>query len=429
MKIKEVEKRCGLSSKTIRFYEDKGLLNVQRSANSYREYTEDTILQLKKIKLLRKLGIPIADILAWQKEEYTLQELLFQQLIELEKNHHHTEITKNICQDILKKEELLQQPDHILETVDFIHTKEFHTFLKDVHLLSQPSLFTQLLFSLIFLGPILFLFINIADNNQDKLLLNALVALVAAGILAISWFAYAQHRKEHKEVKKGTGLAILGLVGCVALGLGFVVGIGALQEFLFVNDEYLMFTSPRVFQVLPFFFMVEVIVFAFAFIYRKKKNKDFQDFVFFQNFILRHKWIFLVINIVIFYLCLCNIAVVYPERIEVRRFYQPFAHSYSLQDIDHVETGFFDQHFNLLQEHKGDFYYTIHFTDGTSIAISQPTPAKKQKYTDHTYLEIEEYDAYLMKHNIRKKSSEKNYNANVLGQEYRERFLNIVRNK
>lgn len=62
MKIKAVEELLGLSRANIRFYEDKGLLSPDRSENRYREYSEADIERLKKIIILRKLGVSIEDI-------------------------------------------------------------------------------------------------------------------------------------------------------------------------------------------------------------------------------------------------------------------------------------------------------------------------------------------------------------------------------
>ena len=38
MKIKQVEELVGITRKNIRFYEEQGLLNVERAENGYREY-------------------------------------------------------------------------------------------------------------------------------------------------------------------------------------------------------------------------------------------------------------------------------------------------------------------------------------------------------------------------------------------------------
>lgn len=62
MKIKQVEELVGITSKNIRFYEEQGLLTPERAENGYREYHEENIKTLKKIKLLRKLGVPVEEI-------------------------------------------------------------------------------------------------------------------------------------------------------------------------------------------------------------------------------------------------------------------------------------------------------------------------------------------------------------------------------
>lgn len=59
MKIQELERRTGLERPSIRFYEKEGLLNPKRLENGYREYTEDDAQLLKRIKLLRRLGMSV----------------------------------------------------------------------------------------------------------------------------------------------------------------------------------------------------------------------------------------------------------------------------------------------------------------------------------------------------------------------------------
>ncbi|APQ97613.1 MerR family transcriptional regulator [Clostridium botulinum] len=62
MKIKDAERLTGLSQKTIRYYESEGLISVKRNSNSYREYDENNINKLRRIKVLRKLDVPISTI-------------------------------------------------------------------------------------------------------------------------------------------------------------------------------------------------------------------------------------------------------------------------------------------------------------------------------------------------------------------------------
>lgn len=63
MNIKETEKITGISKQNIRFYESNGLLKPKRNQdNNYREYDENDVILLNKIKLLRKLDFSITEI-------------------------------------------------------------------------------------------------------------------------------------------------------------------------------------------------------------------------------------------------------------------------------------------------------------------------------------------------------------------------------
>ena len=62
MKIKQVEELVGITRKNIRFYEEQGLLQVERAENGYREYGLKDVDRLLEIRLLRKLSIPIEDM-------------------------------------------------------------------------------------------------------------------------------------------------------------------------------------------------------------------------------------------------------------------------------------------------------------------------------------------------------------------------------
>lgn len=84
MKIKHVEELVGISKKSIRFYEEQGLLSPERAENGYREYHEADIKRLKQIKLFRKLAIPIEEIKKVLSGERSLETCLEYHLEELE---------------------------------------------------------------------------------------------------------------------------------------------------------------------------------------------------------------------------------------------------------------------------------------------------------------------------------------------------------
>ena len=62
MKINEVEQLVGVTKRNIRFYEKEGLLSPGRTDNGYRDYGEADVEALRKIKLLRKLDVPLEEI-------------------------------------------------------------------------------------------------------------------------------------------------------------------------------------------------------------------------------------------------------------------------------------------------------------------------------------------------------------------------------
>lgn len=91
MGIKEMEKQTGISSQNIRYYEKQGLLSPKRNPeNGYRIYGEEAE-QLKRIKLFRKLDMPIEDIRRMLSREQSLQEALTAQKKRQEKEKKHLE--------------------------------------------------------------------------------------------------------------------------------------------------------------------------------------------------------------------------------------------------------------------------------------------------------------------------------------------------
>ena len=84
MKLKEVCTETGLSRKTIRLYEEKGLLiphMEHRNGRDYREYTPEDIRKLKTIALLRRAWFTMDEIKQMMDDPDTIQDI-FPQYIE-----------------------------------------------------------------------------------------------------------------------------------------------------------------------------------------------------------------------------------------------------------------------------------------------------------------------------------------------------------
>ena len=61
MTIKEIEELSGMPRANIRFYEAEGLLRPDRDANGYRNYSEEDLRILQKIRLLRALHVSLPE--------------------------------------------------------------------------------------------------------------------------------------------------------------------------------------------------------------------------------------------------------------------------------------------------------------------------------------------------------------------------------
>ncbi|MBE6650033.1 MAG: MerR family transcriptional regulator [Ruminococcaceae bacterium] len=103
MKINDVEKITGLTQKAIRLYENKGLIVVLRDVNGYRNYSEENILTLKEIKLLRSVGVPIADIKLYLCEVMSLEEVIARLKSEILKESGKNSENYRICEKISDK--------------------------------------------------------------------------------------------------------------------------------------------------------------------------------------------------------------------------------------------------------------------------------------------------------------------------------------
>lgn len=112
MTIKEVEQLTELKKANIRYYEDEGLLTPKRNVqNNYREYGEEDVEILLKVKVLRVLGISVQDIRRLQKEEITLPMLMERRKESLKEEAQEIEILKGLC-------DKLENSGNSFETLD-----------------------------------------------------------------------------------------------------------------------------------------------------------------------------------------------------------------------------------------------------------------------------------------------------------------------
>lgn len=100
MTIKEIENLSGMTRANIRFYETEGLLRPARNSNGYRNYSEEDLNTLQKIRLLRTLHLSLDDIRSVSLSQSTLTEVLSLHIPHLKKSAEDLEHCRSICSQI-----------------------------------------------------------------------------------------------------------------------------------------------------------------------------------------------------------------------------------------------------------------------------------------------------------------------------------------
>ena len=112
MKINEVEALVGITKKNIRFYEAEGLLAPRRnSENGYRDYGEAEVDALRRIKLLRKLGVPLEDIRQMLSGAHTVGDGMRRHLVTLERERQNLDAAARLCGELADCQERLADLD------------------------------------------------------------------------------------------------------------------------------------------------------------------------------------------------------------------------------------------------------------------------------------------------------------------------------
>ena len=114
MTIKELEQELEIPRATIRFYEKEHLIAPKRSENSYREYSEEDVITLKKIIILWKIGLSVCDIKNLLDGTFTLQPLLEKNISELQNQIKELEGAISVCQIMQDRNEEISGLDTTL---------------------------------------------------------------------------------------------------------------------------------------------------------------------------------------------------------------------------------------------------------------------------------------------------------------------------
>ena len=205
MKIKQVEELVGITSKNIRFYENQGLLTPERAENGYREYHEQNIEALKKIKLLRKLGISVEEIRAVLNHSRSLEDCLEKHLAVLEKERENLlnmqRLSDAILQqrdsiDTLNTNEWLDEMEKLeKEGVDFVDVSKI-----DIRMKKKMGAVIGGAVMIVFMLAMIGFFLWV--NSQETLPVGILIVFVGIPVIVIICIIAAL-RSRIKEIEGG----------------------------------------------------------------------------------------------------------------------------------------------------------------------------------------------------------------------------------
>ena len=201
MKIKQVEELVGITRKNIRFYEDQGLLNVERAENGYREYHQEDVIRLQEIKLFRKMDISIEEMKLLFEKKKSLQICLEQHLKELEHRKEGLLKMQDMCERLILEHRSLESlnAEECLEEIEQME-KEGAKFMNvnktDVHKKKRTgAIIGAAVMTVLMLVTIIIVF---WANAQDPIPLGLLLLItgIPAVIIAGTLIALAGRMKE-----------------------------------------------------------------------------------------------------------------------------------------------------------------------------------------------------------------------------------------
>lgn len=128
MFINEVCALVGLSRKSIRFYEENGLIKPKRNTlNDYRVYSDQDVEKLKVIKFLRELDVSIRDIKLLDEGKISLQECMEERIDKITREEEKYRKIKNICFEISKSKDSFNEIDITkpIEVINILNKEGF----------------------------------------------------------------------------------------------------------------------------------------------------------------------------------------------------------------------------------------------------------------------------------------------------------------
>jgi len=142
IKIKEISSKYDITARTLRYYEDVGLITSTRSDDyAYRMYDEGTVKKLEQILILRKLNVSIKDIkriFASANSDVVL-EVLDKKVESIDDEMALLHELKEIIQEFIREIERINFTDNDDIKLLYDKAKEIETHYMSVDYIGKPS--------------------------------------------------------------------------------------------------------------------------------------------------------------------------------------------------------------------------------------------------------------------------------------------------
>ena len=133
----EIQNKTGLTRKAIEYYEEKGLINPQKTENGYRDYSENDLEVLIQISLFRKLGISVTEIEGYLTTGISaLSSVLRRKQHQLDVEEKRKEVLELVVKG--ENQELINEKIKLIEAEESIYERSERLF---------PGYFGQMLFA------------------------------------------------------------------------------------------------------------------------------------------------------------------------------------------------------------------------------------------------------------------------------------------
>ena len=205
MKINDVEELLNTPRANIRYYEKEGLINVSRTENGYRNYSEEDVEMLWRIKFLRKLSVPIDEIRKLQSNHLTLTDCLRRHEITLGREEENIGQVRRMCTEVIEQQadfadmptkELLRE----MEEREKGGTRFLNIHVKDQKKQKKRVLYLVVATMALFMGLVIGLFLWL--NTLDPAPLPVMIFFVLVPLVIMIGVLLA-FRERLKEIEGG----------------------------------------------------------------------------------------------------------------------------------------------------------------------------------------------------------------------------------